>query len=272
MPEISIILPSLREKEVLERIKEFEITNGNFDYEIIVVSPFLVKGKKVIHIFEDKPRGVPLAYNSGYKDSSGQYICWWSDDISPTKNCLLNMVNFLKTKKPPFIGAFRIKDKKGIEHSQWKVYGKLYACWGSTSRKTINIIGKFFDPIFKCYFADPDLSLRVWEKRGEVEVCPDAWIISHGLIDKIREENQRKYFSQDFETFLNRWHEIFGEGLKRDFYSVNKPDFQYEGIIKISPSFTQSFLIKFCEWLYSNSRLRSNSYLMKILRKIRYFQ
>jgi len=271
MPEISIILPSLREKLALETIKEFEITNKDFDYEIVIISPFPVKREKIVHVFEEKPQGVSIAYNAGYKCSSGKYICWWSDDAFPTKGCLLNMVNFLKTKKPPFIGAFGIKDKKGIEHPQWKAYGKLYACWGCASRETIEMVGGFFDPIYKCYFADPDLGLRVWEKGGRVEVCPDAWLISHGLMDKLREDNQIRYFEKDMNAFFDRWHDKFGKRIKKDFYIVNRPAFEYEGIIKIFPKFFRPILIKVSEIIYSQPKLRS-TFLWQILRKIKMLQ
>ena len=54
MPEVSIILPSLRPEAVLQRIKEFSITNKDVDYEIVVVSPFTIKQDRVVHIYEEK--------------------------------------------------------------------------------------------------------------------------------------------------------------------------------------------------------------------------
>jgi len=223
MPEISVILPSIRLEEVLQRIKEFSITNQDSDYEIIVVSPFPVKGDKVVHIAEE-PLGCIHAHNTAYKNSSGKYIAYWGDRASPTTNCLSNMLNFVKSNTDPFIGSFRFKDSRGgRERRQWTVYGKLYAAFGCASRNTINIIGGYFDPIFKAYWVDPDMCLRTWEHGGKVEICPNAWLEVNTFADQIAINNWGKYFDADKEAFFNRWHDKLGKGIRRDFHSVNKP-------------------------------------------------
>ncbi len=215
---ISIILPSLRRRAVIRRIKEF-----SGDYEIIVVSPFIVKG--AVHIYEPYPLGSIHAHNLAYRNCSGDYIMWWADDTSPTENCLENMVNFVKGKDL-FIGSFRVKDRRGTELVQWSINGKLYACFGCVARETLDSIGGYFNPMYKSYWADPDMSLRVWGKGGRVEVCPDAWVITEGISDKISVENSKKYFQQDMETFVKRWgkadNKPIGEGKLYPQFSIPK--------------------------------------------------
>jgi GT2 family glycosyltransferase len=223
MPEISIILPSLRKRVVLRRIKEFRRTNDDSDYEIIVVSPFRIDGVRVVHIQEEKPLGTIHAHNVAFKSSSGRYIVWWADDSSPTKNCLSDMLNFIRSKKEPFVGSFRVKDRRGHELVQWSVFGKLYACFGCASRNTINLIGGYFDTVYSSYWADPDMCLRTWEKGGRVEVCPNAWVVTETFSDKVSTINARKYYDKDKETFFNRWYNTLGEGIEKTFNAVNKP-------------------------------------------------
>jgi len=215
LPEVSIILPSLRPDAVRQRIKEFAATNGDVDYEIIVVSPFILKEDRVVHIYEEKPLGTIHAHNIAYGRSSGEYIIPWSDDALPTPKCLSNMLTFVKSHRGPIIAAFRLKDKQGRELALWCVYGKPIAAWGCLSKKTINLIGGYYDTAYKSYWADPDMCLRAWGKRVKVKACPNAWVVMDHIMDSVRTDSWNKYLAQDTETFLNRWHNKLGKGIAR---------------------------------------------------------
>jgi len=228
MPEVSITLPSLRPEALLQRVKEFSITNKDVDYEIVVVSPFTVKQDRVVHIYEEKQLGNTYAFNVAYKNSSGEYVVWWADYISPTANCLSNMLSFVKSRKEPFIGAFSVKDGQGRKLLPVGVYGKLYACFGCVSKNTINLIGGYFDSVYKAYWADPDMCLRAWRKGGEVKVCPNTWVVMEYIVDKLKKDSRSQYFDKDKETFLNRWHNLLGNRIERDraerdWTIINKP-------------------------------------------------
>src|SRR5215813_11581987 len=129
MPEIAILLPSLRRSAVSRRIIEFSATNPDVDYEIVIVSPFQVQGRNVLHVPEEERRGVIRAVNAAYANTSAEYIAVWSDDASPDFQCLGKMLDFLKTKNGPVIGSFRKRNANGKELEQWSVYGRLYGSW-----------------------------------------------------------------------------------------------------------------------------------------------
>jgi len=224
MPLISIIMPSLRPQKCLQRIEEFAETNPDVDYEMIVVSPFLVQKEKVVHIHETTRQGCLYAHRIAYLNSSGEYVVWWADDASPTTNCLSIMMDFIRHRNAPFIGSFRIKNTEQKElDTVWTVYGKLYACYGCSSKESLELVGGYFDPIFKNNWADPDLSLRVWEYGGRVELCPDSWIVVNSINDEVYSENLNNYFDADTETFLNRWHNKLGQGIEKTWQLINKP-------------------------------------------------
>lgn len=230
MPEVSITLPSLRREAVLRMIKELSMTNGNVDYEIIVVSPFTVKEDRVVHIYEENALGNIHAANVAYENSSGKYIMTWCDDVFPTINCISDMLNFVKNENDPFIGSFKIRYRQGHEHPQFGVYDKLYACYGFCSRDTINLIGGYLDTVYKSHWADPDIALRTWEKGGKVKVCPNAYVIMDHIDDEVTRNNSKKYFDNDKITFLNRWHDKLGKGIDRNLVNnqwniINKPIF-----------------------------------------------
>jgi len=269
MAEISIILPSLRPEMVLKRINEFSVTNPGADYEIVVVSPFAVKGDRVVHI-EEEPMGCVHAHNTAYKNSSGKYIAYWGDRATPTANCLSEMLNFIKSNTDPFIGSFRLKDdKRGRERTQWAIYGKLFAAFGCASRKTIEIAGGYFDPIFKAWWVDPDLCLRAWERGGKVKICPNAWITIDISSDKIAGDNWSKYFLKDQETFFNRWHNKLGRGIKKDHDTVFIP-FGKAQVIGFLPSFIRPALFnQYGFWKKLPSVLYSWTASIPYLKKIK---
>ena len=207
---ISITLPSLRPKTVSKRIKEFA---SEKDYEIIVVSPFYVKD--AVYIYQD-PIGCVAAHALAYEHSKGDYIAFWADDTAPTPGCLSSMVDFVRGKGLR-IGSFRVKDRRGRELAQWSVNGKLYAGFGCASRETFEKVG-YFDPIYRSYFADPDLSMKVWQSGGRVEVCPSAWVITEGISDTVSVENNKRYFERDRKTFVSQWGEFKNEPIGKNVY------------------------------------------------------
>lgn len=215
MAVISILLPSLRPEAAARVVKDFSLTNSAADYEIIVVSPFKVNGEKVVHIFEKERRGVMFAMNQAYKVATGEYIVGWSDDALPENDCLEHIVDFVQSHDGLFIAGFRLRNIKGKELEQWNIYGKLHACWFCVPRKTLDAVGGLFDPAYKNFWADPDLSMRVWDQEGEVGLCPNAWITVAQIDDKVKADNLNSSFDADAAFFFDRWHDKFGKNLRR---------------------------------------------------------
>lgn len=223
MAEISILLPSLRPAAALKVVGDFSLTHPRTDYEIIVVSPFAMTGKKVVHLLEKERRGVLYAINRAYQSATGELIVVWSDDATPTDGCLDRMANFVKSHEGFFVAGFRKKNRKGKEAEQWSVYGKLYVGWLCASKKTLEAAGGLFDPAFTNFWADPDLCLRVWSRGGIVAVCPDAWITVDQVADKVKAENLNASFDTDTKTFFDRWHDKLGGRSKRVWADINVP-------------------------------------------------
>jgi len=222
MKEISILLPSLRPQSVERVINEFTETNYDVDYEIVVVSPFHVKGKKVIWIKEDANRtGSVSATNVAHEHSTGIYVTYFSDDVHPTLGCLREMLDFMKSKPSIFLGAFKMIRPSGGEIGPFGAYNRLYACYGCITNYAINLIGGLFHPSFVYSWCDIDLSLRCWTNKGTVEICEKAQVIPIQIEDELYKKHRERYFERDAETFLEKWHPILGQGLERN-QGVNK--------------------------------------------------
>src|SRR5262249_39489544 len=185
--------------------------------------PFQVQGRNVLHVPEEERRGVIRAVNAAYANTSAEYIAVWSDDASPDFQCLGKMLDFLKTKNGPVIGSFRKRNANGKELEQWSVYGRLYGSWLCASRQTLDAVGGLFDPGYKNFWADPDLSLRVWTNNGTVEVCRDAWILVEQIVDQVKADNLSSSFEDDTNFFLNRWNAHFVGTAKPAWNEINRP-------------------------------------------------
>lgn len=223
MAELDILLPSLRRDAALQRIREFEQTSREVDYRIILVSPFAVNAPRVLHLEEREARGGIHALDTAYQHSTAPYIACWSDDASPTSLCLARMLEFVKRHDDPFVGGFRLRDRHEVEVEQRSVYGKLYVGWLLSSRRTLDLVGGFFDPVFRRFWADADLSMRVWTNGGCAEVCPDGWVVVEHIEDDVKTDGVVKHFESDAETFLNRWHERLGAGWEKKWTAINRP-------------------------------------------------
>ncbi len=218
--EISILLPSLRPELLKRSIQEFDSTNSNVDYQIVVVSPFKVQAHKVKWIFEGEPRGSVWATNIAYTYSEGRYAVYFSDDVSPTKDCLKTMLAFMKDKETPFIGAFKMLTPEGRQIGPFGAYNKLYPCYGCLSEETCALLEGVFYHKFLYSWCDIDLAMRCYSKGGKVEICQDACVIPRQVEDDIY-KNHRQTFNQDFNTFCDLWHPTYGGDLPREIGAIN---------------------------------------------------
>ncbi len=231
--EVSILLPSLRPDAASRAITEFARTSPGVAYEIVVVSPFDIDGHNVVHINEPERRGVIHAVNQAYDVATGEHVVVWSDDALPQDDCLRQIVDFVASRDRLFVASFSRRGGNGKRAEQWGVYGKLYAGWLCTSRRTIAAAGGLFSPDYKNYWADPDFSLRVWTLGGTVEVCPTAWITVEQIDDTVKAENLRSSFSADTDAFFERWHATWGTGARTAWTDINKPiPHSFEGHVR----------------------------------------
>ncbi|AVT78134.1 hypothetical protein RPPS3_40720 [Rhodopseudomonas palustris] len=222
MTDVSILLPSIRPALARQRIDQFAKTATAVDYEIVVVSPFVVSGPRVVHVQEIERRGVIHAMNEAYRHASAPIVLLWSDDARPLEGSLARMLDFVLQQAEPALAGFRKRAPGGRESEQWSVYGHLYVGWLCASKASIEAAGGLFDPEFRNYWADPDLSLRIHEIGGRVAICPDAWLEIDQAADEVKQSNLSGSFEKDTETFFGKWQSRMGR-TPRHWWQVNTP-------------------------------------------------
>ena len=222
MPELSILLPSIRPDLARRCIEEFALLADEVDFEVVLVSPFKIQLPRVVHLLEIEKSGVIHAMNEAYSAASAPYIVLWSDDARPLPGCLDKIMHFVRMHPTPMLAGFRKRDELGRESEQWSVFGRLYVGWLCAAKETIESAGGLFDPSFRNYWADPDLSLRVHRLGGHVAVCPDAWIEITQVADEVKQANLSATFDRDTQTFFAKWQELLG-GQRKLWWRVNTP-------------------------------------------------
>jgi len=213
--EVSILLPSLRKCRAISFVRNLELIEPELDYEVIVVSPFPIFSNKVVWVPEGKPMGNVVAGAVACKYSKGAYMVCLSDDVLPTLGSITTLLNFIKQHSDPFAAGFSLKDLTGAAAtSKLYIYGHLYACFLGVSRRTIEAVGGFYLDIYKAHWADPDFCLRVYQAGGTIEVCEAAELsVDPSFTDEFNAINSEKYFHHDLQTFLDRWHFLYGNGI-----------------------------------------------------------
>gem|GEM_PF-4752175 len=143
--------------------------------------------------------GVVEAVNAGYRNSSGDIVMTISDECRFYRGWLDEMVRQLEddTILSPLVSPY----------SPFHYYGKTFSPFPFLKRSLVERIGVgyLFDPSYKCYYADPDLSLRVIEAGGRVKVCEKAEVFHPYVPDQIHVSNKNSYVEQDREVFKRRW-------------------------------------------------------------------
>lgn len=218
-PGVSIILPSLRPFQLAQCLASIERYTVDIDYEVVVVSPFDIDpNPNIVHVKEVSREGVCRAVTAGYERARGEYVILMADDSRATPLWVTNMIAFMRPHDDEiFEGRFQHFQATGVV-PEFTVYGKLYTGFFCIRRDKVARIGGLFDCYYRGFWADPDLSLRVWHHGGRVETCPNAWVYSADCPDDVHENSYNKYFVRDQEAFFRRWYHIYAQpGESRSF-------------------------------------------------------
>ncbi|MDD2620050.1 MAG: hypothetical protein PHC92_05230, partial [Syntrophomonadaceae bacterium] len=140
----------------------------------------------------------------------GKYVFAIPDDHRLGQDCLKNLIEFMRPHDNEiFLAGARCFGAHGAG-PEGKTYGFYYAYTPCIRRNLVPQLGGFYEPFYKHYYVDPDLSMRVWHNGGKVELCPDAWVEFHNEFDDLNFESNDDYAEIDFNAFFNKWHPIYG--------------------------------------------------------------
>ena len=214
--KVSIILPSIRKNKAEEFVANYVTALPDFDYEIVVISPFAISGEKVVHVLDDKCSGVVYPANLGLKASSGDYIMYLCDDIYIDPLNLPIAYEFACTIPNPSIVTFGYNDIGINKVHDVFAYDRICACVGLVSRITLDQIGGYIAyPEYKHFNSDIDISMRIWDAGGQVAICPDINALCEPSQNNDHSMNKiywGLHKKHDDDLLISTWHTKYGNG------------------------------------------------------------
>lgn len=164
---------------------------------------------RIIWVSEREPQGIVNAVNRGFKVSSGEYINTLSDECECEEKWAFYMLEFLKTHTINVMGAFNVKPFNPFQY-----FGRIFSPFPFINRKFLKTVFKnenvFLCPEYKSFYADPDLSMRVWAAGGQVIQVKHAVIHHPHIQDEIHKRGHENFHLSDREIFIRIWEQVFG--------------------------------------------------------------
>lgn len=195
---ISVILPTIRPENLARTLNSIESV---VPHEVIIIADFLGDGhSKVKWIYDPVRKGTIDAIDRGYKAAHGDYIFVINDETVLHHECLDALYD--KAKSDNSI----LYTPRHEPYFPFFYYGKFFAAFPFASRKLLNRCGGLFDTVYKSFYADPDLSLRVYAIGSTIKIVEDAVITHLNRPDAIgHQDNVNNHLKQDQAIFKKRW-------------------------------------------------------------------
>lgn len=209
-PLVSILLPTIRPDLFQIRMKEYALLDLPGPCEVVVVSdrldldlsspqPPLV----INHLFQPRAGNVP-ATNLAFAQAEGHYVLATNDEVEFDPQSIKALVCAAEVQGEDGIFSF-----VQTPYCSNDYYGVFFAnCpFGRRSFfQRLNGGNHFFDPAYRCFYADPDLSLRAHAVGLTVTLVPDARCTHHCVPGADgHAANASAYYGRDRETFVTRW-------------------------------------------------------------------
>lgn len=196
---ISVLLPTVRPALLPPVVQSIKAAAGLVSTEIVIVADCDPTFEHEPWIKRDR-NGVIDAVHAGYQAAKGDYIFSTNDETTCEPDALLKL--YVEAVRDPW----RLLTPKHIPDYPFYYYGKYFAAFPFAKRTFLDGVGGLFDPAYRAFYADPDLSLRVHAREFPVDVIPDAVI--HHNNDITRPDHREavaKYREADRATFRKRW-------------------------------------------------------------------
>jgi glycosyltransferase involved in cell wall biosynthesis len=122
-PKVSIVLPTYNGVKYIRQSIDSCLNQTYKNIELIIVddgstddTPEIIKSykdKRIIYLRHKKNRGLPNALNTGFENTTGDYLTWTSDDNFYDKKAIKKMLSLLKNKTCKFVYCdfYRFKER-----------------------------------------------------------------------------------------------------------------------------------------------------------------
>jgi glycosyltransferase involved in cell wall biosynthesis len=252
---ISVVMGSYNRREFLRSAVESVRRNGiTVPYEIIVVDggssdgsvEWLARQTDIITILQHnrtnsdgrggQKRSWGYFMNLGFKCAEGAYVVMISDDSLLIPGAVMNGLSQCQTLQTQGrqVGAVAFYWRNWPEQREYWVGltlgRKMFVNHGLYVRSALERVGWIDQDRFRFYYADGDLSLKLWHHGYEVVDSPSSFVehFAHAN-EQIRERNLSGERA-DWNAYIQKWSGVFydpdnpevGTWLTRDHEDVHR--------------------------------------------------
>jgi hypothetical protein len=199
MPEISVLLPTVRPHLAQRAFDSIAAAVTTVPYEVIVVADFGPEEWDHCAWIVRERKGVIDAVNIAVAEARGEYLFLFNDEstLDPRALDLLHAEALFTPRcilTPKHIPAF------GFAY-----YGLPFVPFPFASRRLFEEIGGLLDPAYGAFYADPDLGMRAHAHRIPMRIVEEAVIRHNNQHDEVHSASVGAYLAADRATFRTRW-------------------------------------------------------------------
>lgn len=208
MTEVSVILPTVRPHLLRRALYSIPLAARGVHHEVVVVADFAphddyldaVSSGWVTWIVRNR-RGVVDAANVGHSASNGRFVFLFNDE-SVLDEGALSLLYEEGLRRPR-----TILSPRHLPEFAFRYYGREFVPFVFVEKSLVDgeLGGVFLDPVYRGFYADPDLSLRAIERGISLHVVGEAVLRHHNDHDELHRAMVGKFLEHDRAVFRRRW-------------------------------------------------------------------
>jgi GT2 family glycosyltransferase len=202
-PTISVLLPTIRPDRAKRALASVDAACGSVPYEVVVVADFppnaMADSVPCAHLrwVQRERYGVVDAVNVACCEARGEYLFLFNDESVLQSGALQALY---AEATPTDIVTVRHEPSYPFVY-----YGLPFAPFPFAHRDLLRSLGGLLDPVYRGFYADPDLSLRAHAAGVPIRVIESAVLRHDNDHDAAHRASVDAYLLADRATFRSRW-------------------------------------------------------------------
>lgn len=210
-PLISILLPTIRPDLFQVRMQEYARLDLPEPCELITVSDRPEVDITPTHqlltlrLFHQERSGTVAAMNLAFEKAEGKYIFATNDEVELESNVFTVLINAAESGGED--GIYAVSQTPYCSNDYYDIYFAPCPFGRRGFFQKLNGGNYLFDPVYHCFYADPDLAVRAHAQGITVTKAPHARTHHRRCVrdGDGHSFNWHTYYQKDRDTFSTRW-------------------------------------------------------------------
>jgi GT2 family glycosyltransferase len=207
MPDISVLLPTVRPDQFRRSFDSIAAAAGAVSYEVVIVADFPQPEDVDCCWIVRERRGVVDAVTRACEFARGRYLFLFNDESTLDPEALERLYHEAEACPGSLLTP------QHVPAYTFEYFGRAFAAFPFAHRDVLAHVGGLLDPVFKSFYADPDLGMRAHAASVPIRTVEGAIIRHNNGSDAVKAQNVAQYMASDQDTFRMRWKHL---GIFRD--------------------------------------------------------